>query len=44
MQIIIDEYGSSVGKTSERLVVRNKERKIVQETPSVTRLMKPALG
>jgi len=33
MQVVVDQFGFSVGKTSERLVVRNKERKPVQEVP-----------
>lgn len=33
MQVVVDQYGFSIGKLSERLVVRNKERKVVSETP-----------
>lgn len=33
MQIIIDQYGYALRKISERLVIRDKERKIVQEIP-----------
>ncbi|MFC4769550.1 CRISPR-associated endonuclease Cas1 [Effusibacillus consociatus] len=33
MQIIVDQYGYGVRKISERLVIRDKDRKIVQETP-----------
>lgn len=33
MQVAIDGYGMSVRKTSERLVVRDKDKKIVQEVP-----------
>lgn len=33
MQLLIDEYGMSVRKISERLVIRDKDRKILQEVP-----------
>ncbi|MGO0063477.1 CRISPR-associated endonuclease Cas1 [Brevibacillus fluminis] len=33
MQVVIDEYGYALRKTSERLVIRDKERKVVQEIP-----------
>jgi hypothetical protein len=33
MQVIIDGFGTSLRKTSERLIVRDKDKKIVQEVP-----------
>ncbi|KEO83526.1 CRISPR-associated endonuclease Cas1 [Tumebacillus flagellatus] len=33
MQLLIDEYGMSVRKASERLVIRDRDRKIIQEVP-----------
>ncbi|GAX88395.1 CRISPR-associated endonuclease Cas1 [Effusibacillus lacus] len=33
MQLIVDEYGYGIRKVSERLVIRDRDRKIVQEVP-----------
>jgi CRISPR-associated protein Cas1 len=33
MQLVVDGYGTSLRKTSERLVVRDKDKKIIQEIP-----------
>ncbi|ARU61518.1 CRISPR-associated endonuclease Cas1 [Tumebacillus avium] len=33
MQILVDGFGTSIRKTSERLVVRDKDKKIIQEVP-----------
>lgn len=33
MQLIVDGYGTSLRKTSERLVVRDKDKKVTQEVP-----------
>ncbi|MGM0763355.1 MAG: CRISPR-associated endonuclease Cas1 [Bacillota bacterium] len=33
VQVVIDEYGYALRKTSERLVVRDREKKVVQEIP-----------
>lgn len=33
MQIIVDQYGCGIRKVSERLIIRDKDRKTVQEIP-----------